>query len=264
MSTNPGAARPAATRPHGSKTLNEQVYNSLREDILSGRLVASARLPFAELHRRYEVGTGTLREALARLVSDNLVVGEGQKGFRVAPISLEDLEDITRLRCTLEASALRDAIAHGDDEWEAAVVAATHRLSKFHQRAHDVPPLMTPEGAALHRVFHLVLFDACRSRWQRRVIEQLYSHSERYRRLSSIRQSPDRDSEAEHRAIVDAVLARRADLAADLLVEHIERTTRELSQQEGIFEPPPPEPRGHAASVLARQAESHPSSISNP
>jgi len=223
------------TRPAGTRTLNERVYNTLREDILSGRLAAGVRLPFAQLNKRYDVGTGTLREALARLVSDNLVIGEGQRGFHVAPISREDLHDITRLRCTLEAEALRDAIEHGDDEWEASVVAALHRLSKHRLRSGDVPSLLTEEGAALHRVFHLSIFGACRSRWQRRVIEQLYDQSERYRRLSSIKQSPDRDSDAEHRAIVEAVLARDPGEAARLLVEHIERTTRELSRPEGIF-----------------------------
>lgn len=216
-----------------SKTLNERVYIQLREDILSGRLVASSRLPFAQLHERYDAGMGTLREALARLVSDNLVVSEGQKGLRVAPISREDLEDITRLRCTLEAGALRDAIRRGDHAWEARVLAATHRLSRYHQSDRKGPPLLAPEGAALHRTFHLVLFEACGSRWQRRVIEQLYDHSERYRRLSSIRQSPDRDSDAEHRAIVDELLARRSAAAAGLLVQHIERTTQELV--EAIF-----------------------------
>jgi DNA-binding GntR family transcriptional regulator len=215
-----------------NQNLNEQVYNSLREDILSGRLSPGSRLPFAELTKRYAVGTGTLREALARLISDNLVVGQGQKGLRVTPISKEELEDITNLRCTLESTALRSSIEHGDDEWEANVIAANHRLSRYYERYLDGPPLMSPEGAALHRAFHLVLFDACRSRWQRRIIEQLYDHSERYRRLSSIKQSPHRDSAAEHRAIVDAVLARRGDEASNLLLDHIRRTTREIGDPE--------------------------------
>lgn len=221
-----------ATKP---STLNEQVYRSLREDILSGRLVAGTRLPFAELHRRYDVGTSTLREALARLASDNLVVGEGQKGFTVAPVSRDDLLDITQLRCTLESGALKDAIAHGDNDWEASIVAALHRLSRYHQQRRDLPPLLTEEGAGLHRQFHLGLLAGCRSKWQLRTIELLYDHSERYRRLSSIRQSQDRDSDAEHRAIVDATLARDAGTAAALLVQHIERTTHELTRSPGLF-----------------------------
>jgi GntR family carbon starvation induced transcriptional regulator len=216
-------------------TLNEQVYHSLREDILSGRLVAGTRLPFAELHERYEVSTSTVREALARLVSDNLVVSEGQKGFTVAPVSREDLLDITQLRCMLEGGALRDAIEHGDNEWEALIVAALHRLSRFHQQNLKVPPLLTEEGAALHRDFHLALLARCKSKWQLRIIEQLYDHSERYRRLSSIKQSHDRRSDEEHRDIAEATLARKADKASSLLIQHIERTTLELTRAPGLF-----------------------------
>lgn len=218
-----------------ASTLNEQVYRNLREDILSGRLIAGTRLPFAELHKRYSVGTSTLREALARLLSDNLVVGEGQKGFTVAPVSRDDLLDITQLRCKLESGALRDAIAHGDNEWEASIVAALHRLSRFHQQQRGVPALLTEAGATLHRLFHLGLLAGCRSKWQLRTIELLYDHSERYRRLSSIAQSHERDSDAEHRAIVDATLARKADQASSLLVQHIERTTLELTRAPGLF-----------------------------
>jgi DNA-binding GntR family transcriptional regulator len=197
-------------------------------------------LPFAELHQRYDVGTGTLREALARLVSDYLVIAEGQKGFRVAPISREDLADITMLRCELEAQALRDSIEHGDDAWEARVLGTYHRLSKVHQRSKGTPPLLGVEGAMLHRAFHLVLFEMATSPWRRRLFELLYDHSERYRRLSSVKQSPERDSDGEHRAIVQAVLAHDAREAADLLVEHISRTTRELTGKKGIFVARPP------------------------
>lgn len=216
-------------------TLNEQVYHSLREDILSGQLVAGARLPFAELNKRYDVSTSTLREALARLAADNLVVGEGQKGFTVAPVSRDDLLDITQLRCTLEGGALRDAIAHGDNEWEASVVAALHRLSRHHEQCREKPPLLTEEGATLHRAFHLGLLAGCRSKWQLRTIELLYDHSERYRRLSSIKQSHERDSNVEHRAIANAALARDADKASRLLIQHIERTTLELTKAPGLF-----------------------------
>jgi len=71
-----------------------------------------------------EVGAGTLREALLLLVTDALVVAQGQRGFRVAPISIADFEDITRTRVLLETEALRRSCASGGEEWEAAIVAA--------------------------------------------------------------------------------------------------------------------------------------------
>lgn len=90
---------------------------------------AGEKLRVEHLKEIYQTSAGTLREALALLVSDSLVVSQAQRGFRVAPMSLEDLVDITRTRALLECAALRESIEQGDDEWEARVVSSYHRLS---------------------------------------------------------------------------------------------------------------------------------------
>ena len=74
-----------------SRTLTEQTYNDLRTDIVEGRLLPGSKLRIEHLRQRYQVGAGTLREALTRLVSDALVTAEGQRGFRVSPIAMDDL-----------------------------------------------------------------------------------------------------------------------------------------------------------------------------
>jgi len=70
------------------RTLVERAYLSLRHDIVCGKLVGGERLRVEHLKDQYEVGAGTLREALSLLVSDALVTSEGQRGFRVASISI--------------------------------------------------------------------------------------------------------------------------------------------------------------------------------
>jgi len=59
---------------------------------------------------------GTLREAITRLVSDAMVEAEGQRGFRVLPMSMEDLADLTELRLHIELDALRQSMRHGDEQ----------------------------------------------------------------------------------------------------------------------------------------------------
>ena len=80
------------------------------------------------LQKAYQVGATPLREALSKLTSLDLVTAQGQRGFRVAPVSVENLIDVTRMRAMLEIAALRLALASGDRDWEAAIVAAEHRL----------------------------------------------------------------------------------------------------------------------------------------
>ena len=88
----------ATPAPSSARTLIEHAYTRLRDDIVSGQLVPGEKLRVEHLKERYGVSAGTLREAITRLASDALVVTEGQRGFRVAPITIEDLEDITNLR----------------------------------------------------------------------------------------------------------------------------------------------------------------------
>ena len=76
---------------NASRTLIERAYAQLRDDIIEGRLAPGEKLRVEHLKDRYGVGAGTLREAITRVVSDALAVAEGQRGFRVAPISMADL-----------------------------------------------------------------------------------------------------------------------------------------------------------------------------
>jgi hypothetical protein len=60
------------------------------------------------------VGLSPLREALSRLVVSGLVWAEGQRGFRVAPASIEDIQDISDVRTNVECLAFRQSIERGD------------------------------------------------------------------------------------------------------------------------------------------------------
>ena len=209
------------------KTLVEGAYQRLRRDIIEGVHAPGEKLRVEHLKDQYEVGAGTLREALLLLVTDALVVAQGQRGFRVAPISIADFEDITRTRILLETQALRQSIALGGDDWEAGVVAAFHRLSRAEQKLgddEDYVQAAAEDWEKRNRGFHDALIAASPSRWMRHVQNILYQQSERYRRISLFRKPVPRDVHAEHQALFDATLARDADRATAILTEHILRT----------------------------------------
>jgi GntR family carbon starvation induced transcriptional regulator len=218
-----------------SKTLAEAIYKRLRRDILSGRLRPGSKLRFADLKANYEAGISTLREALSRLSADRLVVAEGQRGFRVAPVSQAELRDITALRVDIEGVAIELSIDNGGDAWEANIVASLHRLSRLYDRAGPTPTLLTEEGAHLHKIFHMSLLAACPSTWRLRVVDLLYDHSERYRRMATSYLSGKRNSGDEHREIMEAALGRHKQLAAALLTRHLEKTAETLSASDELW-----------------------------
>ncbi|UCV17812.1 FCD domain-containing protein [Ferribacterium limneticum] len=204
------------------KSMIESAYRNLRRDIIDGRLAPGEKLRVEHLKDDYGVGAGTLREALSLLVADALVVSQSQRGFRVAPISLADFEDITRNRVMLECEALRQSIALGDDAWEGEVAAAFHRLSRAEAKLSDGDA--RDEWEKRNRVFHEVLIAACPSRWLKHFLSILYHQAERYRRLSLYRSPILRDIHGEHTALFDAVLAHDAERATAILADHIGKT----------------------------------------
>jgi GntR family carbon starvation induced transcriptional regulator len=217
-------------QPPPSKTLVELAYANLRRDIIEGRLAPGSRLRVEHLKDSYGVGAGTLREALALLVSDALVESHSQRGFHVAPISISDFYDITQTRILLETEALRQSIRDGDDIWESRVIAAFHRLSRAEERLADSRTEGFGEWEERNREFHQALTSACTSRWNRHFQHLLYQQSERYRRLVITRQPIPRDVHAEHQVIVDATLNRDAERAAAILAQHIATTYDAIKQ----------------------------------
>lgn len=210
------------------KTLVESAYRSLRRDIIEGRLIPGEKLRIEHIKDNYGVGAGTLREALSLLIADALVVSQGQRGFRVAPVSIGDFSDITETRIVLECRALRQSIALGDDAWEAALLAAFHRLSRAEEKLAGSAG--REEWEERNQIFHEALLAACPSRWTKYFLSILYRQAERYRRLSLIHKTVPRDLHAEHEALFKAALSRDADRASEILAQHIGLTFEAVSQ----------------------------------
>jgi DNA-binding GntR family transcriptional regulator len=216
---NLNEAAPASS----AKSLTTLAFERIRSDILMARLQPAQKLRIQALSERYQIGATAVREALSRLVTDGLVESEDQRGFYVAPVSEEDLLDLTQTRIEIEGLAIRKSIARGDLDWEAQVLSSYHRLSR-------TPASTTHEKhmawSAAHRRFHESLVVQCGSPWLIRLCSMLYDKSERYRSLAEGRTRPEsRDTVMEHKALMEAAaMERDADKAVHLLAEHFRRT----------------------------------------
>ena len=199
----------AAGTESAPKTIAESIYRRLRSDIIWGKFAPGSPLRSDDLREDYGVGISPLREALSRLASERLVTASAQRGFRVAPIQVDSVLDITETRIVIEGAALRRSIEVGDVAWETRVVAAHHALSRV--------PVPTSQGAVAetwtvyHKAFHMALISACGSEWQLYLAELLFDQAERFRLLPKVKTTSAgslRDPVKEHQEIVDAVLNR--------------------------------------------------------
>ncbi len=205
-------------------TRTEQAYQKLRSDILKGHIEPGTQLQFARLANDYGASMGVLREALTRLSAEGLVVNEAQHGFRVMPVTLEDLIDLTATRSTIESLVFRDSIANGDLEWETRIVAAFHRMERTTKYDPHEVALVTDAWAEAHQSFHAALLSAAKSRRMASVAMSLRATAEVYRRWSMPFEIVPRDVPAEHQELVDLALARDAEGGEAALRRHLELT----------------------------------------
>ena len=202
-----------------SKSLTQLVQRELERQILSGELGAGERLNEVALAQRLDVSRGPVREALRSLEEAGLVSFEKNRGATVRVISPESAVEIYELRATLEALACRrlavrvtpaelDELRPWVDQMDAAVeaadVGAFNRLNiAFHDRLVELSG--SGELAVMYRrlVGNLTLF--------------------RLRTLAA--EGSLRESNAEHRRILDCLAAGHAEGAGKLMQEHIESSS---------------------------------------
>ena len=212
-----------------SLTYSDFVFEHLRADIVSGTIPPLAKLSMKDLQARYQVGLSPIREALHRLVGEGFVTSVGQRGFTVPPLSLDDLQDLTALRMMVEETALRQAIARGDDAWEAGIVAAFHRLEKQIGRFGSDDDAVIAQYEVVHRAFHAALFAGVVSARLAQIQASLFDQACRYRKTLHAEALPPEEVLREHRAVMLAVLSRDADHAVAHIRHHL-RLTRKSTQ----------------------------------
>ena len=215
----------AADRP--SATLTRSVYAQLRADILSGRMRPGEKIRAETVRKRFNTASSPVREALNRLLSEGFVALEEQKGFRVSPVSAEELEELVKTRCWIDGLAIRESIERFDLAWEEGLILALHHLSRTHRGESGQSE--TQEWESRHKDFHLALIGGCGSRWVKRISEQLFDAAERYR-LLAIEQVLERNELQEHRELVDACINRDPDHAIALLSQHYRQTFEVISK----------------------------------
>ncbi len=169
-----------------------------------------------------------LREALLKLTAEGMVRSEGQRGFEVSPLSLNELQDIMRARTCLDSAVLAQSMAIGDADWEARIIAANHRLARTVLPADTADVATASEWEERHRDFHQALIEGGGSQWLVRLHRQLVDQSERYRQIRLLHRrevkARVRDVVAEHAEITAAVLARDTERAVRLLTTHLQDT----------------------------------------
>ncbi|MFA6117463.1 MAG: GntR family transcriptional regulator [Sphingomonas sp.] len=209
------------------QTLSDQLVHLVRDRILSGDVKPNAAIRQDALANELGISKIPLREALARLEQEGLVESHVNRGFFVRELNTAEAEEVYALRLKLEPDATATAAAQATD---AEHKIASDVLATVYQVTDEVG-----EGVgAFNRSFHLALLRPSRQLITVNILERLHILSERYVRKHLEPLGRDERANEEHRAILDAWLARDVETVRTLTAAHIEKTLDDLRQQLAI------------------------------
>lgn len=159
------------------RTITEQVLAQVRDLILSGVLEPGSKIDQSALAQRFQTSLVPVREALARLQSSGLVRMIPHRGAFVEGLALEEMRDIYAMREVLEAQAAESAASRLSDD---DIIAIENLVQQIEAKAtsEDYDAFLR-----LNREMHFIIYRAAGRRHLLQVIEQLWDHSERYRRM---------------------------------------------------------------------------------
>ncbi|WP_201844992.1 GntR family transcriptional regulator [Myceligenerans indicum] len=210
------------------QTRAERVYTLIREAILRGDFGPGQALKPQELAEQHGVSLAVVREALLRAVGEGLADRHPNRGFAVPGFSDMRWQEIAEARRIIEPNVLRLSVRRGDLDWESRVRATHHRLTRTAVYTPESGQFFSDEWSEAHRVFHRTLLDGCGNPILLDSFDRLWTASELARRWS-VHRTPARDFVDEHRRLEEAALARDADAAAAVLVQHLTLTAAGLT-----------------------------------
>jgi DNA-binding GntR family transcriptional regulator len=202
------------------RLLKSRLYQRLLVDIIVGTLPPGEQLDEAALAKRYGGGLAGIREALARLALEGLVVRRARVGTSVAPLDLMGAREAFEARCLIEVHCAGLAAAHASDE-EIKAIRATLDDGENAIADNDAAAL-----AAMDEAFHVAVAAASGNRTLAKMVVTLHHQTARYW-LYAMRGPTAEESYAalaEHRGLADAIASR-----------DVERTRAEMLKVLGDF-----------------------------
>jgi DNA-binding GntR family transcriptional regulator len=206
------------------RTLSNQVFEKVRDRILSGALAADAPIRQDALALELGVSKIPVREALSKLESDGLVASHPYRGFVVRPLSREEAEDVFDLRLKLEPDATALGARRADADAQAAAQAALAALDRA-LRAH------APDVGRRNREFHLALVRPAGRDVTVQTIERVLTLAERYVSVHLGPRGRSDRARREHQDLLEAWLKRRETTVRKKTEQHINATLRDLRAQ---------------------------------
>jgi DNA-binding GntR family transcriptional regulator len=206
------------------RTISDRLVDIIRDRILSGEIPPGVPIRQDSLAAELQISKIPLREALARLEQDGLLVSHPNRGFFVRGLSTGEAEEVFALRLKIEPDAAAFACKAASEQEQQEARLALKRLVVA-AAAHE------PTVGALNRAFHLALVRPGGQLVTTNVVRGLHIIADRYVRKHLEPHYRHIRAESEHQEILDAWLKPDPRKVKKLLFAHLEHTLKDLRVQ---------------------------------
>jgi DNA-binding GntR family transcriptional regulator len=206
------------------RTISDRLVDIIRDRILAGEIPPSVAIRQDSLAAELQISKIPLREALARLEQDGLLVSHPNRGFFVRDLSTREAEEVFALRLKIEPDAAASACKAANEQERQDARQAFDRLVVA-AAAHE------PTVGALNRAFHLALVRPGGQLVTSNVVRGLHIIADRYVRKHLEPDYRHLQAESEHQEILDTWLKPDPRKVKKLLFAHLEHTLRDLRVQ---------------------------------
>jgi len=209
------------------RSMQDIVFKTLRDEILSGRLQPGNALNTLALSTRLGVSRTPIREALNRLISIGLVENAPHRGCFVRKLSVDEVVEVYYIRAALAGVCARLATKRITEAEKKKLVMLCEKMER------DRPGKDLKAKLRQNFEFHNIIFKAAHSPNIEALAIQYYHQTEQFRAFSL--ELPGRFEEMcrEHRLILQAILDGKAELAEQSSREHQLNTARRIAQSLG-------------------------------
>jgi DNA-binding GntR family transcriptional regulator len=206
------------------QTLSEQIFKLVRDRIIAGQFPLDTPIRQDALAAELGVSKIPLREALARLEQERLLISHANRGFFVRPLSADEAEEVYALRLQLEPDAVGAASKIATEEDKATAKLALKALDKAMVSNKEMV-------GGLNRAFHMALVRPLARPLTIQIIERLNILSERYVGKHLEPAGRDHRAHKEHLAMLELWSQGKAKAVAAMMHEHIASTLEDLRRE---------------------------------
>ncbi|MEH7380297.1 GntR family transcriptional regulator [Bacillus sp. JJ1533] len=204
-------------------------YCFIKEKILDGTFKPSQKLNEIELSTSIGVSRNTVKKALLKLQQEQLVEVQSNKGANVKSYTLEEVVNYMEIREVLEVLVAVDASSNITDTEINKLSETLHKMEEHLQNNRF------DEYSKLNKAFHQIIYDTCTNKQAVEMVNIIKTQLARFHIRTILVPGRNKNSYAEHRAILEALKSGDEELVAQAIKTHLSNVRKTIQEHSSLL-----------------------------